>query len=229
MNNKNKAIEEMIAVSEKYGLGLKDVMALSGKLNQYYKYKHTQQEDYTPKQYMDFEFVATAYQYILENGGKAEEALSYAADKLEKDYSFVEDAKNNKFFYTRNVVESHETHPKQKKMKKDKTMDKNYLNSSNTANQLTNRLSRAVYLQDQLDELRDTDTRQQIEIDKLKATTDTQEQNIQELQSVVGINTMTNKEKAIFLRKKGHTVKVIAENLGVSESSIKRWTKDLLK
>lgn len=221
MTDLTKIQQDIETLLEK--LDTKQRMIVATNLQQTTKHKATQQEGYIKKDYMDFEFVATAYRYILDNSCTAIEALEYAAITLDYPNDYVVNTKDNKFYYTKTVVDTHDKHPKQKRMLKDKTLNKTLIKKSSSPSQLTNTLSRSVEVQDKLDSLREVDKLQQEEINTLKVSNDKHEQEIKDLQELTGVTTLSLQEQAKYLYDRNHSKTNIAKALGVNRKTISRW------
>jgi len=110
----------------------KDYFRLSKQLNEMCKSAVKSKENYTPAEYMTFELGATAYQYILDNGGTPEEAFSYASEVCDKSMEYINKTKNKPYIHSSNIVESYKEHPKQKRMVRKGTIDTVSLKNSDT-------------------------------------------------------------------------------------------------
>jgi hypothetical protein len=177
------------------------------------------------RQTIPFEIGCTAYRYVLDSGGSAEEALKYSAKIHDKSVEWLEGVKNNPYYHSSRVVKGHNDHPQQKLMLYNGTMDKSALKSSETVNKQIRKLSKARKLSDTLEGLKLSDRIQQEEIDILKAESVGMKYDIQFLNKVAGLEGEPKKDRAVRMRGLGCTQKAIAESLGVNVRTINRWLK----
>lgn len=198
----------------------KDVHALSDKMFREVNKRRRLNGD--TKEYAGLEFGMTAYKYILDHGGKAEDAMAYALKVHNKTEDWLADVKNRDYYYSKQVVMDSDKHPEQKLMLENKTMDKQALKASRSVNQQVRRLSQYKSVSDILEGLKKTDERQQEEIDVLKATTSGQSGDIQKLKLVAGIKDQPIKEKVLLLKAEGCTQKAVAAYLEVGLRSVQR-------
>lgn len=170
----------------------------------------------------------TAYQYMLETNESSKECLIYAATVHQKDIEGVlaEKTKPSKRM-NQLVVRNNDDHPVQKDMKKTGILPKRPLYNASNVWQLLNTLSnfrdiyeRLVTLEREVKGL--TDKMDNIEVDLTVAKAD-----IKRLETLNGIEQMSDKDKAAFLKSEGYNQKVIANNLNKSLRTIKRWWDDL--
>ena len=208
-------------------LDIKDIKVLENNATQEYLSKVRSDPHHKPKQYLSLEMGLCAYIRILENGGTAQEALEYAAYVHDKPIEYIEDVKNRKFFYAKQVVDHADYHPIQKEMVKNNTIDKNALKSSSSANQQLRKLSMYKSVDDRLTSLEGTVTIHQDNIEDLETRLAVREQEIEQLKVVVGMDNLDPKEICGILKQKGISQKKIAEVTGKSLSTIKRWWREV--
>lgn len=189
--------------------------------------KQLSKQSTIPSSYMPMDVAYVAYIYILDNGGTAEEALDYAASVYDKPIEFIKEVKNKRFFYSKDIVDMANNHPKQMQMIKNRTIDKSALEQSKTANQQLRRLSKYRSIDDEIESLKEKDKEQQEEIDTLSLRLSETQAEIEILKQYTGVEDMPPKDKASFLKQRGHTQKEVADSVGKSLRTIKSWWKDL--
>ena len=175
------------------------------------------------KEYLSLEEGMKAYSRILETGITAQEALEYVAECYGKDKAWVDEVKNNNYLHAKTVYYNHQEHSVQKAMVKDGTLRAKALKDSKTPNKQLIELHGQRKLHSTLNELKDKNNRLSNKIEDLEATTIITESNVDTVMDILDIDKLTSKEKASKLKAKGITQKKIAEFLGVSLPTIKRW------
>lgn len=208
-------------------LDMKDIKVLESNATQQYLLKKRSDPDHQPKEYLSLEIGLCAYIRILENGGTAQDALEYAAYVHDKPIEYIEDVKNRKFFYAKQVVNQADQHPVQKEMIKNNTIDRNALKSSSTANQQLRKLSMYKSVDDRLNNLEHTVSEHQENLEDLETRLAVREQEIEQLKSIVGMDSLDSIEICGILKQKGISQKKIAAVTGKSLSTIKRWWKEV--
>ena len=208
-------------------LDMKDIKVLESNATQQYLLKKRSDPDHQPKEYLSFEIGLCAYIRILENGGTAQDALEYAAYVHDKPIEYIEDVKNRKFFYAKQVVNQADQHRVQNEMFKYNSIDRNALKSSSTANQQLRKLSMYKSVDDRLNNLEHTVSEHQENLEDLETRLAVREQEIEQLKSIVGMNSLDPIEICGILKQKGISQKKIAAVTGKSLSTIKRWWKEV--
>ncbi len=104
--------------------------------------------------------------------------------------------------------------------------DKSALNKSETVNKQIRKLSRYKQVSDTLEGLKENDTHQQTEINRLKGSTDIHKREIDVLQEYSGVAKLDNKEKAYLMYSNGVTQKAVSDELGISIATVKRYWRD---
>lgn len=171
--------------------------------------------------YLGKEEGSKAYVEVLINDKSAQEALEYVAAFYGKDQDWVNEVKSNRYFHARAVVKDHDDQPIQKAMRKDGTFSK-YIKTGKTPNQHLRELERSKRLHNTLNNLKDTTNKQQGDITDLKVKTSVLEKDVSIVMGSLSIEQPTLKDKVIYLRTKGFTVKEISTALNVSVSTINR-------
>lgn len=185
------------------------------------QFKQTAMQDpnYIPKDWVKAPFAITAYTYILENGCTADEAFNHAIEVHGKDEDWLKDAKNYKFYYSKDVVDAHDNHPKQKAMVKRKTIHKSALKASGTVNQQMRTLARDVNVDNRLLDL-EGDVKHLKGQDKKHAT------QIQMLKMGFIISDGVSKKDLAMRMKDLFTQKDIADYLDITTRTLRRWYDD---
>lgn len=204
----------------------------------FFLYKNS--PNYSPKDYVSFEEACTAYGYVLDNACPSEEALEVCRSEHDKDDNWLDDVKNRKFFYAKQVVASFDDHPVQKRMLKDGTMDKQALKGSGTINQQIRRLSQYRATQEKFDSLQQaydnlTKTILSLDIrmeDIKKRLRDVEIENIRQELIIRHMREMVDyqddpKHLAKIMKERGCTQREVAEEVGKDVRTIKRWWPDL--
>ena len=112
---------------------------------------------------------SAAYSYVLEHNGTPLEALEYACEVFNQDGDWVDDIKNSPTLFSKDVVKSHDNHPTQRKMVRQKIFEKASLSSARTPMQQLRRLSVFRTIFEELENLRQSDKEQSRRITKLEA------------------------------------------------------------
>ncbi len=179
------------------------------------------------KEYLDFNQGTKAYSKILETGITAQEALEYVAQCYGKDLDWVNEVKNNNYLHARKVVDHHKDHPTQKAMKQDGTLRTKALKTSKTPNQQLRELHSQKKLHDTLTNLVSNNKELDSKVEDLEVKAVIAEVNIDNVMAVLSIEQMSLQEKAGILKGKGVTQARIAEYLGISKETVRRWWKTL--
>lgn len=173
-------------------------------------------EDHVFKARLNLEMGIDAYLFALENGATPDDALAYTQKLHDLTDEFIKEAKNNKYMTSktaREVVRAHDTHPRQKRMREQGTLDRGALVDSKTPNQQLRRLHNQTLLDEQLNFLLEDNKEKGIRIEVIEETL---RRN--------GL-TIDRKEVCQYLKNKGYTYKELAEYYRVSQSTVKRWMK----
>ena len=179
-------------------------------------------EGFVPKQYAGRDYGRIAYNYILNNGGTAEEALIHAAREIGESEEWVTAVKHNPFFYTKDVIKQADKHPTQKRLLRNKMVDRVYLSSSDTVYKLVNRVSFGVALDkafqgmdERITALEETKNEMTIELASLQY-------RVKHLEEIHDIPE-DPKALAQFMKEQGLSQKQVAEHLNNDVRTIRRW------
>ena len=179
--------------------------------------------DGTKKEYLNLEQGTEAYSKILDTGITAQEALEYVAQCYGKDEEWIREVKDNNYLHAKTVVAHHKDHPVQKAMLKDGSMRTKALRSSKTPNHQLRELHAQRKLHATLTELKTNAESLTDEVEGLKAQTTITDVNVDIVLDLLGLDHLTNKDKASKLKAKGITQKKVAEYLDVPFRTIKSW------
>lgn len=177
------------------------------------------------KEYLDFNQGTEAYSKILDTGITAQEALEYVAQCYGKDLDWVNEVKNNNYLHARKVVEHHNDHPVQKAMKEDGTLRTKALTRSKTPNQQLRELHSQVQLHDTLTNIVNSNKELSNKVEDLEVKTVLAEVNIDKAMELLNMEKLTLQEKVGILKGKGVTQARMAEYLGISKETVRRWWK----
>ena len=183
--------------------------------------------DGTKKEYLNLEQGTTAYSRILDTGITAQEALEYVAECYGKDSDWINEVKDNNYLHAKAVVVEHRDHPVQKAMVKDGTLRTKALKTSKTPNHQLRELHSQRKLHTTLNELKENDRVLNSKVEGLEVQTVVMDTNLDTVMDLLGIDSLTAKEKASKLKAKGITQKKISDYLGVGIATIKRWWPNL--
>ena len=224
--SKKEAQELMVKISRGANFDIGDIAVAMSKQKDSWWNDYKSKEGYVPKEYVGKEVGSTAYFKILDDVvTNAIDALKQAAEEHNKPDGWAEEVKNQKFYYAREVVVEADTHPKQKQMKRNKTMDRNSLTTSTTINQQLTRLKRQKDLSDVLDGLKGETTVLKEEVEGLKALTGDIGTDTDNLYEQLNISKLSKKEKASRMKAKGISQSAISRQLGIGIATVKRWWK----
>lgn len=170
------------------------------------------------EQHLTWSIADTAYELILAHNLCAKDALILAAKRHEADIERVLGEKSRKTGkMSGSIVKANDEHPVQVDMQKRGKFNRQSLKNANNVWQLLNLLKdfRQAYeelltLEERVDSLEDEQIILKAEVELLKENT--------------GIEGLSDADKAKVLRDSGRTLKQVAEYLGVTERTIKRWT-----
>lgn len=174
-------------------------------------------KDETKEQHLTSNIFFTAYTFMLDTNKSAKECIIHAATIHMKDVEKVLSEKSNPAGrMSKKVVSQHNNHPVQKDMIKQKTFNRQALSNSKNLWQLLNTLSVFRQMYEWLKELREGNKDLRIRVGLAEA-------EISRLKEIIGLGEMTDKDKMKYLKQSGVTQEQIAEILGKSLSTIKRW------
>lgn len=185
--------------------------------------------EYEPKEYVSKEFADECYKGILESEDSYNEILKLVAGKYDKSEDWLKMVKNRKFFYSKEIVDDNSDHPKQVGMSKRGTFRKKEIRESNTVTQLVKGLednrnldNHLLRLMEDVNDLKSTN-------ENLTLKTESNSFDVEKINEHLKLTPKNKKEKAVYLKSKGCTYKMIGQELGVNERTIKRWLKNVPK
>ena len=226
MNSEYKQIEkEILEKIKDYGLSIQQFKVLTKKAEDQIKKEMVNSDNYKPKEYWSLEMASFAYIAILENNLTANEAMLLAAEQFSKSKSWVEETKNNPFFYAKKLVDTMQNHPVQKRMNREGVFDIGVVKSAKTVNQQLRRVSRFKKLDQKLTELTEKLDKTEKEVQNLKMSDEEKSIDIDILYQNVNITKASVDEKILHLHKRGFTMVQIADKIGVSRQKVSRVIK----
>jgi hypothetical protein len=240
---RNITEEDDMSVDEEYGLSLEDFEAYvlekvaSGEMDigDVFKVKEkievaakqgwTNREDYVQKPNATYDLGYLAYQYILDNGGSAEEALEYSRKEQGKTEDWLKKVKNRSTYkkYSKSIVEQHEGHPVQQQMVENKVFDSNQMRGIQRVNQLIRKLAECRNVNDRIQTLEEITKLQQKEIERVSTESAFTNVKIKHMEEMNMLKTMKPKDIARELWKRGCKQQYVSEVTGKSIPTIKRW------
>lgn len=179
------------------------------------------------KEYLNLGQGMTAYSKILDTGITAQEALEYVAECYGKDSAWVDEVKNNNYLHAKEVVKGHTEHPIQQAMKKDGTLRVKALAKVKTPNQQLRELHSQRKLHATLNALKEDNLKLDNKVGDLEATAVITESNVDLVMFTLDLEQLSTKDKASKLKARGLTQKKIAEYLGVTTRTLRRWWDEL--
>lgn len=197
-----------------------------------FQYRRLQPQDQEYKPRMNPEMVYEAYRKVLE-GMSVDEAFEVLGEICNTTQEFITEAKNNRYLGpqgAKKVVKMADFLEKQKEMKLKKTFDPKGIKKTITPNATLTKLHRDLSLHQRLLELERQvealgvkDAELEAEIGKLKGEVVIHDEEIQVLNKTVGLSGFTDKQKAAILKSRGLTQQQVADTVGKSLSTVKRW------
>lgn len=183
-------------------------------------------KDVSPRKYADLEMGVQSFLNVLENDLLYQDALDDAAISLGRGQEYATETKHSPYRYSKDVVKAHKDNATLKDIKDTVRLRDIDITKSSTLWQLINLLSRKKELYDQFIELVELVERQGNDIETLKAENSLQDADINTLKEMVGVEDLPNKDKAYILFSKNIKTPQIAEKLGVSARTVRRWKKE---
>lgn len=173
---------------------------------------YRERSDYKPKEYVSREFTDDCYRTILEGCEDYRSVLLSVSKKHDKSEEWLKGVRHERIFHAKDVVDSYDDHPKQVDMSHRKVINKNHLKSSNSVVQLVKTLEGYRNIYDYL-----------VSMEERLAALESDNETIK-----VDVNNLKRDskiEKAKKMDNVGMDKKMIAEKLGVSVKTIRRWLK----
>lgn len=165
-----------------------------------------------------------SYTYILDNKEvSVEDAFNHMAEMFGKPEEFIQEVKNKRFYFSREVVKASDDHPQQKVMIKNGTMDRTVLSGAKTANRQLKLLKKQKDLSDALEDLKQTVNENKETITVLQVVEDVHGKTINSIAHLLGCDGVPVEEIAVKLRDAGFKIKDIANHLQLSTRTVKRY------
>jgi hypothetical protein len=192
--------------------------------------KELEDGTYKEKQYMKQEEVSTAYKYALDSDAPTVDTCfeEVKTVHLVTD-EYIDEVRSNNIYshIVDAVVDEHVTHPQVRSMRDNKVLQLKLHKKASTPNQLITDITTKRTVNDRLKALEQEVVDLKCRVDSVSVSQDNTEIGVERLLEYVELPKDHNKTKAIALKRKGHKIKNIAQVLGVTERTIKRWTQGI--
>ena len=205
----NELLEVINQRIEDGEIGIAEASVITKQMNQSVRGMFTNTEESVTREALE-----SGYQHIL-NGYSKEQAEGVIIDKQDKDEDWWNKVKNKDCFISKDVVMSFDDHPKQKRMVREKTMDKVAVKSSKTANQLLRRVEHCVNMDGHIQDKKQL----REEVDDLKKSLEETKRRL----SVVEQTPTNTKEIIQYYKQQGMKQREVVELTGYSMRTVKRW------
>lgn len=169
--------------------------------------------------YADLSIGNIAFKLILEDDKTVADAMDTAAHTLGREEDYVQQVKNKSYLHTKDIVNKFSKHPRYVHIKKNSALGDALLKKQSTLYQLLNTLRLHKNDSDRIDRLED-------EVVQLKSRVDTLEIDMEIIKDSSELDMDDKKKKVCVMKAKGFKIKDLAKHFNVSESTIKRWTKE---
>jgi DNA-binding NarL/FixJ family response regulator len=192
--------------------------------------KEVEAGTYKDKQYMKKEEVSTAYKHALDSDSPTVDACfdEVKTVHLVTD-EYLEEVRSNPIYshMVDSIVDENVSHPQVRSMRDNKVLQLRLHKKASTPNQLITDITSKRTVNDRLKALEQEVTDLKCKVDSVSVSQDNTEMGVERLLEYVELPKDHNKTKAIALKQKGHKIKNIAEVLGVTERTVKRWTQKI--
>lgn len=158
------------------------------------------------KVYINADEASIAYERILDSNCSVDEALLYVEQLLQREQGWGKRVRHSNYLFARKVVGRFDNHLVQRAMKNNKTFDRKRLTSANTVSKQLSALSRMRGVHESILNLQ-------------KENSDLKEM----LRGMCSEKPLTDAERAIRMYLSGLKTKQIAESLGVTDRTVRRW------
>lgn len=185
---------------------------------------------YKDKQYMKKEEVSTAYKHALDSDSPTVETCFEEVKTVHSvTDEYLEEARSNPIYshIVDSIVDENISHPQIRSMRDNKVLQLRLHKKASTPNQLITDITSKRTVNDRLKALEKEVTDLKCKVDSVSVSQDNTEIGVEKLLEYVELPKDHNKTKAIALKQKGHKIKNIAEVLGVTERTVKRWTQGI--
>lgn len=208
-------------------MSIGDIEKETKELREVGTHAYRNRKEYEPKEYVSKEFASECYRNILESEEHYNEILKIAAGKYDKDADWLKVVKHRKFFYSKEIVDDFSEHPKQVGMTKRGTFRKKEIRESNTVNQLLKGVASQRDLDNLVLKLSEDLNKLKQDNEDLSAKTESNSFDVERINQHLQLSPADKREKAMYLKSKGFTYKVIARELGVNRKTLTRWFKNV--
>lgn len=188
------------------------------------------------KEYITFDLSKYAYSTLLSKDiDSVEEVFRMLSDVFGLEPDVIEQLRYNNYVHGAKVVmyfdkksncqSEQEIHAysKQKRISQNGVLDRKSLKGAKTINSQLHTLHNNKKASDKMDSLTDRLESVEDELDSVKATTTIQDENLSQVNEILGIPKPSRDKIMITLRDKGFTYDKIAKVVGVSKSTVIRF------
>jgi len=185
---------------------------------------------YKDKQYMKKEEVTTAYKHALDADSPTVETC-FEEVKIVHSVTdeYLDEARSNPIYshIVDSIVDENVSHPQIRSMRDNKVLQLRLHKKASTPNQLITDITSKRTVNDRLKALEQEVTDLKLRVDTVSTSQEITDINMDRVLDVIELPPDHNKSVAVALRQKGHKVKNIAQALGVSVSTVKRWVQGI--
>lgn len=180
--------------------------------------------------FMKEEEVSTAYKHALDSSSPT---VDDCFDEVKSVHlvtdEYIDEVKSKPVYahIVGKIVDDNVSHPEVRSMRTNKVLQIGLHKKASTPNELITDITTKRTVNDRLKKLEQEVVDLKCRVDDVSLTQDNTSLNMDKVLEVIELPKDLDKSKAIVLRQKGHKIKNIATVLGVSESTIKRWTQGL--
>ncbi len=184
---------------------------------------------YKDKQYMKKEEVSTAYKHALDSDSPTVETCFEEVKTVHSvTDEYLEEARSNPIYshIVDSIVDENVSHPQVRSMRDNKVLQLRLHKKASTPNQLITDITSKRTVNDRLKALEKEVVDLRCELDSVSTSQGDTNLKVDEILKLSGgLPEDHDKIRATILRQKGYKVDNIAKVLGVSKSTILRWTR----
>lgn len=192
--------------------------------------KEVEAGTYKEKQYMKEEEVTTAYKHALDADSPTVETCFEEVKVVHSvTDEYLDEARSNPIYShtVKSIVDENVSHPQIRSMRENKVLQLKLHKKASTPNQLITDITSKRTVNDRLKALEQEVIDLKLRVDTVSTSQEMTDINMERVLDVIELPPDHNKSVAITLRHKGHKVKNIAQALGVSVSTVKRWLQKI--
>lgn len=192
--------------------------------------KEVESGTYKEKQYMKEEEVTTAYKHALDADSPTVETCFEEVKVVHSvTDEYLDEARSNPIYshIVNSIVDENVSHPQIRSMRENKVLQLKLHKKASTPYQLITDITSKRTVNDRLKALEQEVLDLKLRVDSVSTSQEVTDINMERVLDVIELPPDHNKSVAITLRQKGHKVKNIAQALGVSVSTVKRWLQKI--